>query len=76
MPSTILRTPLAFQVTGASLKEHVWDIPRRQQQSSRISCELTAQLQRLGHDFPQEVIGDLIHSIPCLSEVNLLPTDL
>lgn len=44
--------------------EHVWDVLGRQLQPSRDTGELTAQLQRLWHDLPQGVIGDLIDSMP------------
>lgn len=44
--------------------EHVWDVLGRQLQPSRNTGELTAQLQRLWHDIPQGVIGDLIDSMP------------
>ncbi|GBO17618.1 hypothetical protein AVEN_140610-1 [Araneus ventricosus] len=45
--------------------KHVWDVLGRQLQPSRNTGELTSQLQRLWHDLPQEVIGDLIDSMPC-----------
>ncbi|GBN42368.1 hypothetical protein AVEN_269456-1 [Araneus ventricosus] len=44
--------------------DHAWDVLGRQMQPSRNTSELTAQLQILWHDFPQEVIGDLIDSLP------------
>ncbi|GFU39079.1 DDE_3 domain-containing protein [Trichonephila clavipes] len=40
--------------------EQVWDVLGSQLPLSRHTGEFTAQLQRFWHDFPQEVIGDLI----------------
>ncbi|GFX13580.1 protein SERAC1 [Trichonephila clavipes] len=42
----------------------IWDVIGRQLQPSWITREETAQLRRLSNNHPQEVIGDLIDSMP------------